>query len=168
MMITTLLIAVAISISPVHSYALSSTTARCSQELSRHDARPRTCCPKPRSSSSYVLPPPRCSAFQLHLLTNRRDVIATAAAAIFISTPTPSQAATYISGKNPKGKPNKDGDTKGTRKDPAFLRSLSTCKSQCESASNTISKSKEDCLEECQEICCTTYEQCTFAIIPQI
>lgn len=64
----------------------------------------------------------------------------------------------YNSGKPPKvpgAKPKDKSDVSGTRKDPNFLRSIADCKSQCESKG----KPKEDCLSECQDICCTTYEQ---------
>jgi hypothetical protein len=78
----------------------------------------------------------------------------------------------YKSGKAPMvpGAPPRDkSDLKGTRKDPDFLRSLSGCKSQCETAGDgSLAKSKEDCLSECQDICCKTYEQCTFDIVPRI
>jgi hypothetical protein len=78
----------------------------------------------------------------------------------------------YKSGKAPMvpGAPPRDkSDFKGTRKDPDFLRSLSGCKSQCETAGDgSLAKSKEDCLSECQDICCKTYEQCTFDIVPRI
>jgi hypothetical protein len=82
-------------------------------------------------------------------------------------------ATKYISGKPPQvgGKPvEKSGDVKGTRKDPDFLRSIADCRSQCQSTAGPdgLSKSKEDCLSECQDICCKTYEQCTFNIVPRI
>jgi len=78
----------------------------------------------------------------------------------------------YKTGKAPivpGQKPRDKGDTKGTRKDPAFLRSVSACKSQCEmgTGKDGYARPKEDCLAECQDICCTTYEQCTFAITPR-
>mmetsp|Transcript_5947 Transcript_5947/g.9102 ORF Transcript_5947/g.9102 Transcript_5947/m.9102 type:complete len:170 (+) Transcript_5947:67-576(+) len=81
-------------------------------------------------------------------------------------------AIRWISGKTPKipgEKPKESKDTAGTRKDPGFLRSVSDCKSKCETLLMTTgsSKPKEDCLSECQDICCTTYEQCTFAIVPR-
>mmetsp|Transcript_29300 Transcript_29300/g.41931 ORF Transcript_29300/g.41931 Transcript_29300/m.41931 type:complete len:196 (+) Transcript_29300:47-634(+) len=76
----------------------------------------------------------------------------------------------YYTGKQPVipgTKPREKGDVKGSKKDPQFLLSLSQCKSQCETRSNPNSelKSKEDCLSECQDICCNSYEQCTFAIV---
>jgi hypothetical protein len=69
--------------------------------------------------------------------------------------------APIIPGKKPKSKDDKSG----TRNDPSFLRSVSDCKNQCE---RTMGKSTADCLSECQDICCTTYEQCTFGIVPRI
>lgn len=79
----------------------------------------------------------------------------------------------FVSGRAPKvpgAKKRDPGDTKGTRKDPNFLRSLSDCKSKCDKTlgPDGLAKSKEDCLSDCQDICCTTYEQCTFAIVPRI
>lgn len=69
----------------------------------------------------------------------------------------------------PGQKPRDKSDVKGTRKDPSFLRSISDCKSKCENTPGPegLAKSKEECLAECQDICCTTYEQCTFAIVPR-
>lgn len=82
-------------------------------------------------------------------------------------------ATKYISGKTPQvpgEKKKKSDDTKGTRKDPNFLRSVSDCKNQCQTTpgSDGYSRSKEECLSECQDICCTSYEQCSFNIVPRI
>ena len=79
----------------------------------------------------------------------------------------------WLTGKAPKvpgQKPKDKSDVSGTRRDPKFLRSLADCKNQCENsaAPDGYAKSKEDCLSECQDICCTTYEQCTFAIVPRM
>jgi hypothetical protein len=79
----------------------------------------------------------------------------------------------YLTGKAPKvpgAKPKDKSDTAGTRRDPNFLRSISDCKSQCENktAPDGTIRTKEDCLSDCQDICCTTYEQCTFGIVPRI
>lgn len=81
-------------------------------------------------------------------------------------------AIRWITGKEPirPGQKKKSNDVSGTRKDPNFLRSIADCKNQCENAASTglLAKSKEDCLSECQDICCRTYSQCTFAIVPRI
>lgn len=73
--------------------------------------------------------------------------------------------APIVPGQKPKDK----GDTKGTKKDPSFLRSVSDCRSKCENTPGPdgLAKSSNECLAECQDICCTTYEQCTFAIVPR-
>mmetsp|Transcript_11610 Transcript_11610/g.17637 ORF Transcript_11610/g.17637 Transcript_11610/m.17637 type:complete len:154 (+) Transcript_11610:83-544(+) len=78
----------------------------------------------------------------------------------------------WKSGKTPivpGQKPKDKNDTSGTRKDSSFLRSISNCKSQCETStgSDGFARSKEECLSDCQDICCTTYEQCTFGIVPR-
>jgi hypothetical protein len=79
----------------------------------------------------------------------------------------------WLTGKDPKvpgKKPRDKNDVSGTRKDPNFLRSLADCKNQCENTigSDGYAKTKEECLSECQDICCTTYQQCTFAIVQRI
>jgi hypothetical protein len=117
------------------------------------------------------------------LESRRRFLTAAAMQVCFLGAAPPAMAAVaaadegsttiYRSGKPPMvpGQKAKDkNDTKGTRKDPDFLRSISDCKSQCTSTNGPdgFAKAKEDCLSECQDICCTTYEQCTFNIVPRI
>ena len=113
-------------------------------------------------------------------MSDRRNVLATlmsgVVSAAILAPPSASIAADdktiYRSGKAPivpgQKPPNKD-DTKGTRKDPNFLRAISQCKSTCLNTPGPdgLAKSTPDCLSECQDICCTTYEQCTFAITPR-
>jgi len=52
----------------------------------------------------------------------------------------------------PGQKPKDNNDVKGTRKDPDFLRSIATCKNQCENTlgSDGYAKTKEECLSDCQ------------------
>ena len=117
----------------------------------------------------------------------RRDFLARIAvvgnSAVLMSTLLPSassiavaaaeqQSTVYNTGKAPivPGQAPKDkSDTKGTKRDPNFLRSISDCKAQCEQSNGPdgYARSKEECLELCQDICCKTYEQCTFAITPR-
>ena len=85
---------------------------------------------------------------------------------------TDQQFTVYNTGKSPivPGQAPKDkSDTKGTKRDPSFLRSISDCKAQCEQSNGPdgFARSKEECLELCQDICCKSYEQCTFAITPR-
>lgn len=117
------------------------------------------------------------------LFESRRNMLAAAAMQICLLggaataiTPSPVIAAEptlYKSGKAPVipgQKPKDKNDLKGTRKDPDFLRSIADCKNQCQSTNGPdgLAKAKEDCLSECQDICCTTYEQCTFNIVPRL
>jgi hypothetical protein len=79
----------------------------------------------------------------------------------------------WLTGKDPvvPGQAPRDkNDVKGTRKDPNFLRSLADCKTQCENpaGSDGLARTKETCLSECQDICCQSYQQCTFGIVPRI
>ncbi|KAL3776511.1 hypothetical protein ACHAWO_001034 [Cyclotella atomus] len=79
-------------------------------------------------------------------------------------------ATIWKTGKAPEvpgQKPKDKSDTKGTRKDPNFLRSIADCKGKCENSPGPdgLARSSAECLSACQDICCTTYEQCTFAII---
>lgn len=95
--------------------------------------------------------------------------------ATIASNPEQSNAADDIiwkTGKSPQipgQKPKDKGDVKGTKKDPSFLRSISDCKTKCENGygPDGLSRSASECLSACQDICCTTYEQCTFAITPR-
>jgi hypothetical protein len=92
------------------------------------------------------------------MLGGRRSI------AVAAEKPYNKEPTIYLTGKAPiiPGQKLKDkNDVSGTRKDPNFLRSLSDCKSQCENRAGPdgLAKSKEDCLSECQDICCTTYEQ---------
>ncbi|KAL7529636.1 hypothetical protein ACHAXR_003067 [Thalassiosira sp. AJA248-18] len=107
------------------------------------------------------------------------SIIATSSVAILGSTsqPPPALAADggdtiWKTGKAPivpGQKPKDKGDTKGTKRDPGFLRSISDCKGKCENSPGPdgLAISSQDCLSKCQDICCTTYEQCTFAIVPR-
>jgi hypothetical protein len=118
-------------------------------------------------------------------LTRRRMAFSMGAVTIlsaFSCFPQPSHAAaktsyvegtTWLTGKAPQApgdKPRDKNDTRGTRRDGSFLRSISDCKTQCESSNGAdgLARSKQDCLSECQDICCESYEQCTFAIVPRI
>mmetsp|Transcript_35310 Transcript_35310/g.85464 ORF Transcript_35310/g.85464 Transcript_35310/m.85464 type:complete len:233 (+) Transcript_35310:146-844(+) len=120
------------------------------------------------------------AAMNICLLGGAATVAATTTVANPAPANAPEPAATagatrYVSGKPPQigGKPAPkpaSGDVKGTRKDPDFLRSVADCRSQCQATAGPdgLSKPKEDCLSECQDICCKTYEQCTFNIVPRI
>jgi len=111
--------------------------------------------------------------------TRRRFLSAAAMNICFLGASAPAIAAAetstrYISGKPPQvpgQKPQDKSNLKGTKKDPDFLRSIADCRNQCQNSASGpdgLAKSKEDCLSECQDICCKTYEQCTFNIVPRI
>lgn len=106
-------------------------------------------------------------------------LIATTSSIVFLANSKPEQAmaavesgdviwktgrAPIIPGKTPS---SDKGDVKGTKKDPSFLRSVADCKSKCENSydSDGLARSATECLQACQDICCTTYEQCTFTIV---
>ena len=74
-----------------------------------------------------------------------------------------SEAKIFLSGKNPIA--TQGGDPKaGTKKDIKFLRCLSNCKSKCQLPSEGLAEERVDCVQDCQDICCETYEQCSFRI----
>jgi hypothetical protein len=69
------------------------------------------------------------------------------------------QQRIFKSGKNPNQAP----DSKvGTRKDTKFLRCMSDCKSKCQLPGAGLAKT--DCVQDCQDQCCESYEQCSFKI----
>jgi hypothetical protein len=136
-------------------------------------------------SSSFVVSPLRayrpnhlCPLMSLsaHNMLSRRRVFTTFGQILLTGTFASSAPATdsivYLTGKSPKvpgEKPKDKSDTKGTKRDSNFLRSISDCKSQCEQklGPDGYARNKEDCLSDCQDVCCTTYEQCTFNITPR-
>ena len=69
----------------------------------------------------------------------------------------------WISGKSIKEKG--DTDRTGTKKDIKYLRCLSNCTSDCKKPGASIDTSdNQSCLEQCQDQCCETYEQCTYKL----
>ena len=109
---------------------------------------------------------------------SRREWTRNILTSIIATTPLVASAADsgdtiWKTGKSPQipgQKPKDKNDTKGTRKDPSFLRSISDCKGKCENSPGPdgLARSSAECLSACQDICCTTYEQCTFAIVPRL
>lgn len=104
-------------------------------------------------------------------------LIATAGSTAFLGMSAPAVAdggdTIFKTGKAPivpGQKPKDKGDVKGTKKDPSFLRSVADCKGKCENSPGPdgLARSSAECLSACQDICCTTYEQCTFAIVPRL
>ena len=78
----------------------------------------------------------------------------------------PPRVYTYKSGKAPyiDGEQNKDKDksTAGTKKDTSFLRAMSDCKTKCQQPGEGLAKN--DCVQDCQDQVCNSYEQCSFKI----
>ncbi|KAJ1452086.1 hypothetical protein M885DRAFT_569156 [Pelagophyceae sp. CCMP2097] len=74
--------------------------------------------------------------------------------------PAPAPAKTWISGKNPDG-PAPAGETKGTKKDYGYLQCLSQCLARCQKPTTGPEKERAQCLGECRDECCSTYEQCS-------
>ena len=102
--------------------------------------------------------------------------VGAAATAIVVETVTPAGAVAagedgegkrWISGKSDVPVPK--GETKGTKKDIGFLRCLSNCVSDCQKiGASGVPKGRDDCLIECQNECCMTYEQCTCTLNPNL
>ncbi len=67
----------------------------------------------------------------------------------------------YKSGKNPIPV-DKNDPTAGSKKDINFLRCMSNCKSKCQLPGEGLAKA--DCVQDCQDQCCDSYEQCSFKI----
>ena len=67
----------------------------------------------------------------------------------------------YKSGKNPIPV-NANDPIVGSKKDINFLRCMSNCKSKCQLPGEGLAKA--DCVQDCQDQCCDSYEQCSFKI----
>merc|ERR1719183_2370691 len=70
----------------------------------------------------------------------------------------------WISGKSCQEKGSKE--TKGTKKDPKYLRALQDCKAQGQ-APGGKEESNNDINKLCRDEVCLTYEQCTYQIGPK-
>lgn len=69
----------------------------------------------------------------------------------------------YRSGKTPVGTVKSSSDPKaGTKKETSFLKSMSNCKTDCQQPGEGLAKN--DCVQDCQDQCCNSYEQCSFKI----
>lgn len=75
------------------------------------------------------------------------------------STASGTSKVTYKSGKSPVGLPAVKTDSK---KDITFLRCMSNCKTDCQKPGEGLAKL--DCIQDCQDQCCNSYEQCSFKI----
>jgi hypothetical protein len=76
------------------------------------------------------------------------------------ASPAP-QVTYYKSGKSPFVQ-NPNDLKEGTKKDKQFLRSMSNCKAKCQAPSEGLAK--VDCIQDCQDQCCSSYEQCSLKI----
>ncbi|CAN0159085.1 unnamed protein product [Pylaiella littoralis] len=68
----------------------------------------------------------------------------------------------WISGKG--AQPKGSDDKTGTRKESKYLRCLSNCLADCQKPTYGPEKDREECLQICQDECCTSYEQCTYTV----
>lgn len=78
-----------------------------------------------------------------------------------VAAETKKPLLTYKSGKSPTAA-NPNNPKEGTKKEPAFLRCVSNCKSDCQKPGEGLAKN--DCVSDCQDQCCSSYEQCSFKI----
>ena len=70
-------------------------------------------------------------------------------------------ALVWKTGKNPVMVDPND-PKKGSKKDYTFLKCLSGCKQDCQKPGEGAARG--DCVQDCQDQCCSTYEQCTFRV----
>ena len=71
----------------------------------------------------------------------------------------------WVSGRSdPLRKTNKDKSPDGTKKDGKYLSCLNDCVPRCLGPPGSVAKERSDCLLECQQECCFTYEMCTYTI----
>lgn len=75
------------------------------------------------------------------------------------TSPSTASAVIYKTGKSPEGLSTSPADS---RKDKTFLRCMSNCKTDCQKPGE--GPAKLDCVQDCQDQCCNSYEQCSFKI----
>ena len=109
---------------------------------------------------------PAAPAMALHRRQAIQGLLLTAAA---FASPGPAAAAdgkanVWISGKSdPIRKTSKD-KTDGTKKDGKYLSCLNDCVPRKQGPPGPNQLERADCLDACQQECCSTYEQCTYTI----
>eukprot|EP00981_Chlorochromonas_danica_P006830 scaffold1493_cov172-Ochromonas_danica.AAC.8 len=111
-------------------------------------------------SSSFI--PPANTASVTHASPSKTiipSLVVTDSRPPTTTSTTTSTTITYRSGKSPEGLPSSKSDSK---KDINFLRCISDCKSRCQLPGQGLAKT--DCLQDCQDQCCTSYEQCSYKI----
>ena len=114
------------------------------------------------------------SCLDFKLVNFKRAIVKTAVTTLFfgssilptIAVPT-TQVYVYKSGKAPylasgSASDSKDDKYPGSKKDSTFLRALSSCKTRCQQPGEGLAKN--DCVQDCQDQTCMSYEQCSFRI----
>jgi hypothetical protein len=101
--------------------------------------------------------------------TSRRGLVARVlapAAFSLVANPASSPATEWLSGRTPgQASRPKDGDPAGTKKDPRYLRCLNNCLPNCIGGPSGVQRERSDCLQQCQDECCQTYEQCSYRAV---
>ena len=102
---------------------------------------------------------------------SRRAALPAFAAAALAGAATPAAIAgsdgapkLWLSGKSDPLRPTSKDKLDGTKKDPKYLSCLNDCVPRCQGPPGSPAKERSDCLLECQQECCSTYEQCTYTI----
>ena len=72
-------------------------------------------------------------------------------------------ALVYKSGKSPVQEDPNDPKV-GSKKEKRFLKCISSCKSDCQAPSGGLATSSLDCIQDCQDKCCDSYEQCSYKL----
>ena len=85
--------------------------------------------------------------------------------AAFLRPRSASAETRWISGRpDPLRPTNIKEKPDGTKKDNRYLSCLNDCVPRCQGPPGSPAKERSDCLLECQQECCSTYEQCTYTI----
>ena len=96
----------------------------------------------------------------------RRQLLGAAlGGAAFLRPRSASAETRWISGRpDPLRPTNIKEKPDGTKKDNRYLSCLNDCVPRCQGPPGSPAKERSDCLLECQQECCSTYEQCTYTI----
>ena len=96
----------------------------------------------------------------------RRQALFAAFSALALVAPHPAVAEggkIWVSGKSDPLRPTSKDKTDGTKKDNKYLSCLNDCVPR-KQGFGAAQKDRADCLDQCQQECCFTYEQCTYSI----
>ena len=98
-------------------------------------------------------------------MPSRREAVGSLLAVLaFPAAASAGDSKLWLSGKPDPIRPTSKDKPDGTKKDGKYLSCLNDCVPRKQGPPGPAQLERVDCLDDCQQECCTTYEQCTYTI----